>query len=214
MENEKTEDEIVITYETLFDILRREKSKEELQKLHNSFFEDVVNYINEKKEILERKEGQESLFFDSEKEKVSTQLRNVRNILRELYDKRERKIIEMAINKARTDNNLIDTSTLLEEEKELFENLSKVLKKHRERVLPNIINGKMPIDYKEGMEEKEVKEFKEEKEVKTIRFLNAVPRFVGPELKEYGPYEEDDVASLPKEVADVLIKKGRAEEIE
>ena len=54
---------------------------------------------------------------------------------------------------------------------------------------------------------------KEEKSVKTVRFMSAVPKFLGRELEVYGPFEEEDVANLPGEVADVLIKKGRAEEI-
>ncbi len=32
-------------------------------------------------------------------------------------------------------------------------------------------------------------------------------------MLEYGPYEEEDVSKLPTEIADVLIKKERAEEI-
>ena len=46
---------------------------------------------------------------------------------------------------------------------------------------------------------------------KLVRFVHAVPKFVGPELEEYGPFQEEDVANLPSEVANVLITKGRAE---
>ena len=46
-----------------------------------------------------------------------------------------------------------------------------------------------------------------------MRFLHQVPKFVGPELEEYGPFGEEDIANLPAEVADVLINKGKAEEI-
>ncbi len=48
---------------------------------------------------------------------------------------------------------------------------------------------------------------------KLVRFMGYVPKFVGPELEEYGPFEEEDIANLPAEVADVLISKSRAEEI-
>ena len=35
----------IITYETLYDILRKEKYNQELQKLDNDFFERVLKYL-------------------------------------------------------------------------------------------------------------------------------------------------------------------------
>ena len=46
--------DVVITYETLFDILRREKSRDELQELPISFFYDLMNYMNEKNEFIKK----------------------------------------------------------------------------------------------------------------------------------------------------------------
>ena len=37
---------------------------------------------------------------------------------------------------------------------------------------------------------------------------------MGKELEEYGPCEEKDIATLPKEIAEILKNKGRVEEIE
>ena len=53
----------------------------------------------------------------------------------------------------------------------------------------------------------------EDKSTKIVRFLYAVPKFVGKELEEYGPFAEEDIANLPGEIADVLITQGNAEEI-
>ena len=47
-----------------------------------------------------------------------------------------------------------------------------------------------------------------------VRFLLAVPKFVGTELEDYGPYEEEEIANLPNNIAKVLIERGRAEKIE
>jgi len=33
------------------------------------------------------------------------------------------------------------------------------------------------------------------------------------ELEEYGPFQEEDIANLPSEIADLLISKGKVEEI-
>ena len=40
-----------------------------------------------------------------------------------------------------------------------------------------------------------------------------MPKFAGPELEEYGPFEEEDIANLPTEIAEVLINKSKVEEI-
>jgi DNA replication initiation complex subunit (GINS family) len=69
--------------------------------------------------------------------------------------------------------------------------------------------GRMPVLDKP----KAIKTQEEQNDTKLVRFINAVPRFVGDDLNIYGPYEEQDVANLPQKVVKVLIDKNRAEEI-
>ena len=111
---------INITYETLFDILRAEKEKNELQKLDPSFFQHVVDYLKEKLSILEGREGQSELFSAEERRKTRIQLENIQKILKELYERREKKIVNLALDKSKTKSSLIDTSALLKEEYSLF----------------------------------------------------------------------------------------------
>ena len=47
-----------------------------------------------------------------------------------------------------------------------------------------------------------------------LRFLGDVPAIIGADIKTYGPFEVEDVASLPIENANVLVKQGLAEKIE
>ena len=82
---------IKITLETLYDILRNEKKKEDLQKLDVSFFFDVAGYLREKMALLEAKRGGDNNFTAGEKEKLEYELRSIRRILKELYEKREKK---------------------------------------------------------------------------------------------------------------------------
>ena len=79
--------EINITYETLFEILKREKDITELQKLEPVFFSDFVDYLNEKKKVLEK---EDSMFSYDEKKKVEKQIDNARRIIKEIYERRER----------------------------------------------------------------------------------------------------------------------------
>lgn len=207
--------EITITYETLYELFRREKDREELQKLEGSFFSDVLSYLNEKNKVF-KPEGQSELFSQEEKEKTKAQLENVRRILKGLYERREKKIVRMAIDKSRVETNIVDTSSMLKEERMLFDLLVNVLDKGRDGILNNLLEAKEPM-LKEEEKKTEVKadDKKEMKKgsTKLVRFIMAVPKFIGRELEQYGPFEEEDVASLPVEIANVLINKGRVEEI-
>ena len=206
--------EVVITYETLFELLKRERERTDLQKLEPTFFSDAIHYIKEKKKILEDKS--DSAFASEERKKTERQLENIYKIIKELYERREKKIISLALDKSRTKSNLIDTKALLKEEKVFFDAVISLLDNYRDSILYAVLNEKMP--FMQAFEDKAKKEeFKPaielKKSTKLVRFTHPVPKFVGPELEEYGPFEEEDIANLPVEVAEVLISKGKSEEI-
>ena len=112
---------------------------------------------------------------------------------------------------------------MLDNEKKFLEEVEKVLNSYRENVIYNIIEGKPVSQIKH--QEKYVKEEinaannaandaeEESKTTKLVRFLYSIPKFVGTELEEYGPFAEEDIANLPAEIADLLIGKGKVEEI-
>jgi len=213
---EETKDEVTITYETLFELLRREKERSELQKLDPSFFNNILRYLKDKQAILDKQQG--DLASVEEKKKTQEQQENVRKIIKDLYSKREKKIVGMAIDKSKNKSAIVDNSVFLKEERELFDNVVKILDSGRENILSNVIEMKDPValggvEQKTNLGEAVHKEELPKKDTKLVRFLSAVPKFVGKELEEYGPFEEEDIASLPIEIATVLINKGRVEEI-
>ena len=216
---EETKVEVTITYETLFELLRREKERSELQKLDSSFFNNVLRYLKDKRAIITQQ--QTDSFSAEEKAKAEDQLVNVKKIIREFYDRREKKIVNMAVDKSKNKSSIVDNSVFLKQERELFESIVKILSLGRENVLFNIINLKEPLSLggvnlggKQPAGDSPAPVVKvQRKDTKLVRFLNAVPKFVGKELEEYGPFEEEDIASLPAEIATVLINKGRVEEI-
>ena len=194
------EKEITISYETLFDLLKRERDRADLQKLDENFFKYLVDFLKEKKQNIENP----SLESFEEKKKLEGQLDNIKKLLIDLYIKREKKIVSLALDKSRTKSTIVDDSTLLKEEKQFFGSLIELFDRYREGVLFNTLEGNLPfVDEKKENKGVEVKESKEavEKNTKLVRFMHAVPKFVGEELEEYGPF------------AGLLIDKGRAEEI-
>lgn len=236
---------ISVTYEALFDLVIREKSRDELQSLSPNFFAELVNYLNEKRSML-------GVLSADEKERASRQLQNINRLIRELYDRREKKIINLALARSRAGADITDTSPLLAEEKAIFDSLVSQLDLFRNAVLNSLLEAKTPsLDSQDRQARAEAlaaasriisspatsaisgtsfgahssgrgedagavtaaAATSENNTTKLIRFLHPVPRFVGRELEVYGPFDQEDVANLPREIAEVLITKGRAEEI-
>lgn len=210
--------EISITYDLLFDVLRMEKSRDDLQKLDDQFYTNVVDYLISKESIISNPNTP-----PGERELTRIQLGNVKRLLVELYDRREKKIINLAIYKIKTSSGLISTETLLSEEKALFEKIHVELYRHRLSVLNNVLEGKIPLIVQtqnvpvgqatnKDADSDTLDDFNDGT-IKSVRFIKPVPRFLGTELETYGPYEENDIASLPSKIANILIKKSRAEEM-
>ncbi|MBI2664313.1 hypothetical protein HYX10_03150 [Candidatus Woesearchaeota archaeon] len=196
-------DKITVTYDAIFEILMREKSREDLQKLSPEILKDLVNYIAEKRKSIDTTAT--DTFSLEEKERAAKQLQNIKRMLTELYERREKKILNMGLIRSRTGADIIDTSALLAEEKMLFDAVVAQLDYYRSNILYRLLNAQpTPPDEKPA---------ELPKDAKLVRFLADVPKFVGKELEVYGPFVQEDMANLPAEIADVLVAKKRAEEV-
>ena len=129
--------ETIITYETLFEILRREKSRPELQKQDAGFFHQVVQYLREKKALM--------MANPSENLKNQHQYENIKKLLRDIYGRREKKIISLALDKSRTNASVIDTSSLLPEERKLYDETVSLFNKSRQRILLSLFELQHPV---------------------------------------------------------------------
>jgi len=196
----------IITYEALYEILRKEKYEKELQKLDPIFFQSVIKYLDEKEVILASQKSKDSVFA-KESDKTQKQLENIRKILREIYEKREGKIVMHALISSRfNENNLLN---MLSEEAQFYNDIKNILNKYRINILENLLLKKLP-----NLVQEEIKQLSSNiKEVtKTnnapilLRILEPVPQFIGDDLIIYGPFENEDVISLPFNMANILIK--------
>ncbi len=187
-----------INYEIIYDVLRKEKYNQELQKLDESFYKDVLKYLKEKESILKSQEKKESI-FKSEIEKTRKQLENAKKLLKEIYERRESKIIQLALLSSRANNN--NNDSILPEELLLYDLLINNLNHFRNSVIERVLN--------------QPKDLKADKEQKTllVRFLNPLPKFLGTDLTIYGPFKQEDMANIPMEIAQMLIRVKYAEEV-
>lgn len=194
----------IITYETIYEILRKEKNTPELQRLSAAFFQEVIDYLQEKESLLKMQE--EKGTFPREIESNRKQIENIKKIIKEIYERRENKILQLSLLSSRSERKE-DLSNLLPEEKQLFTEFRNTFIQYRNSILSQVLAKKAP--------EIKPKDIKTENPnpLKLIRFIHTVPKFMGDDMNIYGPFEAENVASLPVKVAEVLIKRKRAEEI-
>ncbi len=180
----------MITYQEIYDVLRKEKYNEALQTLPENFLQEVGTYLNEKKSIVAR-EG--NLFSDTLR-MTRKQLDNALSIIKEILAIRQRKVLDLAFVAAATGISRRDTESLLVHEQELFNVAVKQLEQNHQNVAA-ILEGQV----------------KEEKDLKNlfVRFKEEVPAFFGSNGNELGPFKKGDVANLPKEIAEILVTDGK-----
>ncbi|MDI6737586.1 MAG: hypothetical protein QME12_03650 [Nanoarchaeota archaeon] len=213
------EKDVIITFDTLFDLQRREKYRAELQKIDAKFFDDVTKYFTEKQSILESQEKKKSVFASTEIEKTRGQLNEAKRLLKDIYTWRENKIVQGAVFQSRCNGKGFDFSALLPEEIELFNALQSTLMKYREDILHSLLNHESPKVAITPVSEPET-EGEAPKGLKTdasksdgscrISIKCDLPEFMGPDMNKYGPFEAGETASIPDSVAEMLVKSGNA----
>ncbi len=227
--------DIKITLETLYDLLRNEKKREDLQKLDGTFFLDAVLYLREKQALLESKQKSNELFAAGERDKLEYELRSIKRILKEFYDRREKKILDIALNKSRTGSEIIDTSAMLSLEREFYNRVLKTLDDFRRGILQAMFLGELPNLPDQKKLEVEIKKelpavqlqqsgqhhlasataavVASSSDRTKIKIIHPLPQFVWKDLKAYGPYEEGEEIEMFPEVAELMVRKGRAVKI-
>ena len=184
----------MITYQEIYDLLRKEKYNEALQDIPKKFLKELSNYLSEKKALVEK--NKEGGLFDDTIKITRKQLENAQAVIKELISLREKKVLNLSFTAAQTGVSKRDTENLLDHEKELFEITIKQLEENEKNVLNILEEGQV----------------KEEKDLKNlfIRFKQETPSFLDSSGIELGPFKEGEVANLPKEIANILITDGRA----
>jgi DNA replication initiation complex subunit (GINS family) len=171
----------VISFEYLRKILNEEKKSQNLTKIPDDFYETVRMYIEGKKKLAKEK-------------KDEIELRNIERIVENIFNLRERKIINFAIMAARAG---VQPSNLTSEERQFFQRVFETLKERR--VILEKIKSAL-----EG-------EIKKEVEILAV-FKQDFPAFVGIDGQTYGPFKKGDIAKLPEENRKILVSKGVIEE--
>lgn len=242
MVDEDNEEENVITYETFRKFHRKEKNNDELQDLPDEFYSSCRKWLKRKDREFDRSKGDTTPLYE---------LENVKRIIRDIFDRRERKIMLMALQTVRSG---ISPKNLMSEEKDFYDEMVSNLKSYREEFLDDIINVReedSESDKSKGTNEREeereedrtedkdsggeenegntsredeigdVKNLNEDIELKSeeidgkiVRIFEDMPQFLDENENKYGPFKKEDLVKLPENIADLLIEREKAEEVE
>lgn len=187
-----------MNYMELQRILRLEKKNPGLTKVDNDFYKNLREILTSP-EITEDKETHE----------------RISDIICQILTERKKKIINHAL---RIDDTPPLNST--KEEEDLFRKVATLLKKFDSEVLELEKEIGTELTHHEEVAEKTIEEEKKEnQQIKEdensfvrVRFLKAMPAFIGSDTKTYGPFEKDDEAKIPINTAKILLERGVVEE--
>ena len=183
----------MITYNDIYETLRKERYSEQLQPLQKKFVSSVSEYIEDKKKIV----NQNSDLLSDEVNKVKKQLENAASIFKELMILRKKKLLGLVFVASETGISKRDFENMLDFEKELFDNII-ISVEHADKTLSSQFN------YINIAPELEV-------EKKLVLFIESIEEFVGLNGESFGPFGKDEIVNLPKQIADILVEDKKAE---
>jgi DNA replication factor GINS len=179
-------------YDELYDAWKRELENTELEKLLPNFYSRIADYLRRLKEegrMLDKRTVKASL--------LKNEMRNVKRMVHELIQTRYRKLVKKAAKGERFSSGFLTT-----EEKKNYAGVLPVAEAYH-NLAENILRGYVQ---KVNVEEKHKNA--------VLRFLKMVPEIIGADMKTYGPFKIEDVASLPLRNSKILVKQGLAERVE
>lgn len=179
----------MITYNDIYEAARKERYSDQLQPLPKNFVEEVAGYIKDKKEIA-TKEADE---FSEVIVKTKKQLENAITLFRELLIRRRKKILNLVLIAAETGISKQDFDNMLSFEKDLFEELMKVVE-GSDKKLDRTLNGEEP-----------------KKKNEMVVFKEDVGEFLGINGEKMGGFKKGEMANIPKEIAKILVDDGKVE---
>jgi DNA replication factor GINS len=143
------------------------------------------NFFQEIKTYLESKER------ISEGKEDLWELDNSKRMLQDLLDARESKLVKLALVFVRAG---VTPGSIMPEEKTFFDSMVQSIKSFEQARTETL----------EGPKEK----------MKTVAMIEEVPKFVGVNMKNYGPFRKGDIARVPEDNSQLLVSKGMARLIE
>ncbi|MEK6855656.1 MAG: hypothetical protein AABX66_00695 [Nanoarchaeota archaeon] len=179
----------MLSYNDLYEILRKEKYGEALQPLSKDFLEQISEFLNDQKAV----EGADSGLFQDSVLRSKKQLENSVAIFKELILRRKKKILNLVFVATETGIMKRDYENMLPWEREVFDRMVKTFEEG-DRELSRVMEGRK----------------EETKENKMIVFHQEVEQFLDMSGKLVGPFVLGELANLESPVSEILVSGGKA----
>ena len=178
-------------YSELYEAWKKEKDGAELQPLPKDFYVRLAEYmrkIREEGRMLDEKTTRGRLLMH--------EAENVRKMVKEFVSLRHDKAVSLF-----STGEAVHVEGLTKEEEKLANDVSPSFESFQ-GLLKEIEGGRLPQASREKTKRR------------VLRFLKETPAIIGADMKTYGPFQPQDVASVPAENAKILTKQGIAVEVE
>ena len=186
----------MITYNDLYEALRKERYSEQLQPLMKDFVKEVATYIKERESFAENSKG----IFSDENQKNKKQLENAISIFKELILRRKKKLLDLAFISAETGISKRDFDNMLTFERDTFEKIMKAVNEG-DKVVEKLLSSGEEVET--GIQKN-----------KLIMFNQDTEEFLDLEGNKLGPFKKGDIVNIPQEIANILLVDNRADAIE
>lgn len=182
-----------MNYNDLYKAWKLEKESTQLQKLPKDFYSDLADYmrkVSEEQRMLDEKALMAKL--------LTKEYAHTKRLFTELLQIRRNKIATEIL-----DSGSIPIEACTREEEKLANDLTAVTDTY-EKMLKEVFEGKAV----------QVKETGEKPKKILVRFLKPLPAIIGVDMKNHGPFKQEDLALLPAENAEALLKQGIVVKVE
>jgi len=179
-------------YNELYEAWKREKENLGLQTLPKDFYFKLADYVKSLEE--------EGRMLDRKTLKARLMLRefgNVKKLVRELVRLRYEKTLKETVA-----GRVVPGDVLTKEEERLHKAVLPLAESYK-AFLKNILRGRSTVVERE-----------EKPRRMLLRFLQEIPAIIGSDMRTYGPFKAEDIATLPIENARIFLEKGIAVEVE
>jgi DNA replication initiation complex subunit (GINS family) len=199
---------------SLGEFLRKERASPSLQPVNETFYSELGKLLRD---------------VDEKYPPYSRESENLRNLINDIFNSREKKLVLFAISYARSGED-DDAENTTPEERELFRNLVAMLKERRASLeggkkgkskaslkKQRIENAELSPDKAAGKSKKQVSNDKKgsgDSQTITLRIVEDLPPIVGTDGKTYGAFNPEDIVALPERNAKIFIKHGYGEPID
>ncbi|MFH0986430.1 MAG: hypothetical protein V1911_00105 [Candidatus Micrarchaeota archaeon] len=199
-----------MNYEDLRRYQRMEKGSPKLCGLNSGFYTELAGMVRQAKDQYNQSKSADSM----------RALENIVKVSRDLFSRREQKLVMKALYSSRTKEEAGDE--VVEFEKTALSSLLKTICETRSSFESVITGDAIQSIEKDNILKEKIEEIAGngngnhqpiDLNMVLVKIVKSVPKFISSDLKELGPFEADQLIKLPEKEAVLLCSKSLAEKI-